>query len=473
MAVFLRFALVLLVGLLSACVWKPDPGVAPLKVLDQGVPVLTIAADEVVVGVAVRAGYGHDPVGKEGLAWVTANMLAHGGTPVDSAEDMRRRMGQAGSLPTFRVTADFTSYHLEALQGEEPEELVARVAAMLAHPDLSDDTLTRTIQETLSDLRCDGDNLATLALTLWIYEGHPYGHPCHGRTGSLPTITALDVRQFWQRTYVRGALQGYVVAPAAQKDALALALAQGLAPLPARLAARPVPAPVASPAGRKVLLVHAPDATTRVAIGALAVGTTDLRSAILGWALLPSRLEAALREANLGATVQFTLAGLLQPGWGVTAEVQDPAQIGEVIRIALETIELYAQTGPPEAELQTALAGALIRPPPAIRAYTEATEGLLGLQGVFSQQANQLPALTPALVNAELGRTLHPDDLRLVVVTPDPDAVRAALREDPAASAVQEGGAAPAAKDAGKAAPPTYRYKIDAVLTTTPEELVR
>jgi len=66
--------------------------------------------------------------------------------------------------------------------------------------------------------------LGSEAIRTWVFRGHPYGHLMEGRQGTLETIRASEVRQFWADRYVRPAVAGCVVGAAAAGDALGKAL---------------------------------------------------------------------------------------------------------------------------------------------------------------------------------------------------------------------------------------------------------
>jgi len=77
-AVFLSLGVLALGG----CYHK-NPGTVPYAAAEAPARVQRIdapAADVVRVQVTVRAGSAHDPTGREGTAWLTAELLRHGGT---------------------------------------------------------------------------------------------------------------------------------------------------------------------------------------------------------------------------------------------------------------------------------------------------------------------------------------------------------------------------------------------------------
>src|SRR5262245_50635737 len=79
-------AVVLALGVLAlgGCYHK-NPGPVPYAAAEgparvQRFDAPAAAADVVRLQVAIRAGSAHDPIGREGTAWLTAELLRHGGT---------------------------------------------------------------------------------------------------------------------------------------------------------------------------------------------------------------------------------------------------------------------------------------------------------------------------------------------------------------------------------------------------------
>ncbi len=67
--------------LLGACLYKPQPSHVPFDEARGAVRLVAVpaAGPATALEIAVRAGSAHDPVGKEGLAALTADLLRQGG----------------------------------------------------------------------------------------------------------------------------------------------------------------------------------------------------------------------------------------------------------------------------------------------------------------------------------------------------------------------------------------------------------
>jgi len=94
--------------LLSAC-WTRAPGPAPLALADGPVASFEerVPANAVDLVLAVRAGSAHDPVGAEGLAWLTAHSLVEGGGAA-----LQDQLYVLGTRLEVEVGPELVTFHL-------------------------------------------------------------------------------------------------------------------------------------------------------------------------------------------------------------------------------------------------------------------------------------------------------------------------------------------------------------------------
>lgn len=190
-------------------------GAAPLEA--RPVPVHASPGDgaSAVFTVRVDGGSAADPPGREGLAWVTADVVFRplaaadrtsawwvrpDGTeltlicPVSAAGECARALGDALVAPR-----------------PEPDALAAARAAAAGALSL----------EALPD-----DRLGPVALDLLVHRSRPTGHLAAGRTSVLPTLRPDEVLGFHRAWFTRGHLAVEVAGlPEADTRALATALA--------------------------------------------------------------------------------------------------------------------------------------------------------------------------------------------------------------------------------------------------------
>jgi len=145
----------------------------------------------------VRRGASSDPVGKEGLAAVTADMLDEG-SGEHSAIEMHQALARLGvqfdtdigsdaTVASFTVLSRFTAPALSLLS-----DIVVR-------PALRDGDFARVRQlrlHRLTQIRDMPGAVADRAFLKLLYGIHPYGHSPIGSEASLASMTVDDVRAF-------------------------------------------------------------------------------------------------------------------------------------------------------------------------------------------------------------------------------------------------------------------------------------
>ena len=212
----------LLAAILAVALALPA-GAVPLQAdtaqADTGMPVpgsdietVTLPSETPIVALRLMfdAGSMDDPEGKEGLALLTARMLAEASTAERSYADLvealypmaagidllaGREVTTIGGEVHRDTLADYTDLLLEAVgaPGFKQADLERHKGEMEAY-------LTTT-------LRSSNDELLGLeAMQQEIYAGHPYGHAPQGTVAGLASITIGDVKAFYARHYTRANL---------------------------------------------------------------------------------------------------------------------------------------------------------------------------------------------------------------------------------------------------------------------------
>ena len=161
----------------------------------------------VSVRVVLLAGSAADPPGREGAAWVAAQMLAHGGTRRRTYKQILDFLFPRGADVRVSVDKEMTCFRMDCHAGHA-EEMTDLLAEMLADPGWREEDFQRLRDDAIhyleADLRGENDEeLAREALYGSVFEGHPYAHPCQGRTGALRRLTLDQVREFHTAEYSR------------------------------------------------------------------------------------------------------------------------------------------------------------------------------------------------------------------------------------------------------------------------------
>lgn len=244
------------VALLTACtgvrMTPPSPALTRPPVL------LPVAEDPIIsFNISFPAGSQLDPPGKEGLAFLTASLMAEGATTRHSYAEILERLYPMAAGYQVRVDVEQVTFtgrvHRDHLQGYTQLLLDALRSPAFDSADF-DRLRQRTLNYLTRTLRYSSDEeLAKAVLYTELFAGTPYGHLPQGTVAGLEALTLEDVRRFYRTHYTRdtvllglaGSYPPELVAELARELA---ALPAGTPPLP------PPPSPRLS--ARQVVLVH-------------------------------------------------------------------------------------------------------------------------------------------------------------------------------------------------------------------------
>src|SRR5437899_1315195 len=152
-------------------------------------------------------GSAFDPPGKEGLAALTASMLAEGGTRSMSYDQIVQALYPIASSVNAQVDKEMTVFtgttHIENL-----DHYYALLRDMLLDPGFRAEDFKRLRDDAINFLKVslresNDEELGKEELYNIIYAGHPYGHHNTGKISSLEKLTLDDVRGFY-RDYYKG-----------------------------------------------------------------------------------------------------------------------------------------------------------------------------------------------------------------------------------------------------------------------------
>ena len=154
--------------------------------------------------VVFLAGSAADPVDKPGVAYLTAMMLANGGT-----KDMTYRQIVDALFPMAASVNAQVDKEMVTFSGETTVETLKPyyrlLSAMLLEPGWREDDFRRVKDDAINalkvGLRSNDEELAKEVLYTALFAGTPYGHYAAGTAGSLEKITLEDVKQFYHEQY--------------------------------------------------------------------------------------------------------------------------------------------------------------------------------------------------------------------------------------------------------------------------------
>ncbi|RKH03522.1 insulinase family protein [Corallococcus sp. CA053C] len=380
----------------------------------------------------LRGGAVTDPVGKEGLAALTAELLQKGAGSRDAQQFADAVDGVGGELEVIpgRDAVTLTGSFL----ARDSALMVELLSDMLVRPRFDAQELEKTRARRVSELAAakDGDPRALLGtyFDAFHFPSHPYGQPIGGSEASLPGLGRDDVLG-WAKANLGG--DRLILSVVGDFDAKALAAKLesalgGWAPAGQLLAPVPATAPTK---GRRVLLVDKPDATqTYFWIGNTGIPRTDpdrvaveLGNTVLG-GRFTSLLNTELRvKTGLTYGARSSLFPGLQAGPLAIFSYTQTDTTGRAIDLALDVLSRYRKDGMDDATLASAQAYVLGQFPPKLETGAQLAMKLseLAFYGLDAQDVNgfagAISGTTRDSVRTVLQRVLPaPQDLTFVLI---------------------------------------------------------
>jgi zinc protease len=400
-----------------------------------------------------------DPVGKEGVASLTAAMLAEGGSrsmPYDEIVEAMYPMATSFGWQTDKEMTVFAgTTHVDNL-----EKYYALIRDMLLDPGFREDDFARLKADAVNYLKVslrqgNDEELGKEYLYQIIYAGHPYGHHNMGTVSSLERLTLDDVREFYRANYTQGNLV-IGLAGGYPSDFTARMLADFAKLPPGGAAAKQFAQPVVKP-GMRVEIIQRETRATAISMGfpipvnrshkdwpALALVASYLgqhRSSV-------SHLYQRLREArglNYGdyAYVEYFPRGMFQftpdPNLGRSTQIfqiwirpVEPQNSMFALRGALYEYDKLVREGIPQKDFE-AIRDFLVKYSNVLTATQGARLGYAldsryyGTPEYTSFMRERLSRLTLADVNRAIKQYLATDRMRIVIITKDAGALRDAI----------------------------------------------
>ncbi len=404
-------------------------------------------------------GSASDPKGKEGVASLTAAMLAEGGSralPYDQIVAQMYPMATGFGWQADKEMTVFTgTTHVDNL-----EKYYSLIRDMLLDPGFREEDFTRLKTNAVSYLKvqlreANDEELGKEYLYNLLYAGHPYEHHSIGRISSLEKLTIADVRDFYAKNYTRanvvlGLAGGYPADFPARVEADFAKLPAG-AGSPKKFAAPRVPA------GMRIDIVKRETRATAFSLGfpipvtrghkdwpALALVASYLgqhRSSV-------SHLYQRLREArglNYGdyAYVEYFPRGMFQftpdPNLGRSSQIfqiwirpVEPQNAHFTLRATLYEFDKLVREGMKQQDFE-GIREFLVKYGNVLTSTQSAQLGYAldsryyGTPDFNSYMRDALSKLTLADVNRAIKQHFSGNNMRVVVVTKDAEALRDAI----------------------------------------------
>jgi zinc protease len=250
------------------------PSIAPAEDTKVASPVKTTVLPSpsdplVALRFVLAVGSQNDPPGKEGLAALTAAMVAEGGTRSLSYDQLLAAFYPIAATLDGACRKEVTAFSGVVHRDNLPA-YIPLATEMITQPRFAPEDFERLRNEAIDYvtkyLRGNNDEeLGKWTLQVELYKDHPYGHPDRGTARGLQAITLDDVKQFHRAHYARGAIEVGMAGGLADRD-VQMVLSR-LGPLSdARVEPPGLPAP-RRPRGLEITIVEKPADATAISIG--------------------------------------------------------------------------------------------------------------------------------------------------------------------------------------------------------------
>lgn len=328
--------------------------------LASGLRVWTVrhpAIPVVTLMLLIRRGAADDPVGKEGLAAITVDMMDEGSGD-RSAIEIHEGLARLGAQLDSDIGADASLLTVTALSRFTAPALTL-LADIVSRPSLHESDFERVRQlrlHRLAQLRDMPGAVADRAFVRLLYGAHPYGHTPLGTESALASLTVDDVHGFHKRM-IRPADAVVVVAgdcDHASVEAFAAEAFQGWTGAPDATGV-PMPGLPNPPRLNVIARPGAPQSELRIGHVAVARDTPDYHALVAANMVLGgqfvSRINLNLREAKgmtYGARTSFDFRRMPGP-FSLQVSVQTAAT-AQAIHESLDEIAAIRGSRPVSAD---------------------------------------------------------------------------------------------------------------------------
>jgi zinc protease len=447
---FSRVWFVLSILLLTTAVASADPRVVQLPGKS---PLVTLR-------IVFTTGAASDPASSPGLSHLTAEMLGDSGT-----KDLTYKQIVDAMYPMATSVQVYSDKEMTTFVGETHrdnlDKFYALMRDMILHPGWRPDDFARVRDDSVNALKVSlrGNNdeeLAKEELYNAIYRGRPYGHEDLGTVSALKKLTIADLQGFYRQHYTQanliiGIAGGYPPEfPARVKRdfaALPAGTADGFNELPA-------PARITH---NRVTLIQKDTRSVAWSLGyAIDVkrGDPDFPALLLMTSWLGQHRESGgrlygrmreLRGLNYGdyAYLEYFPQGMFrfEPEPNIARHQQifqiwirpvEPPNAVYALRLAMFELDKLLKNGIPEADFEKTRSflskyiNILTKTKSSELGYAIDSE-YYGTPGYNEYVKSALAKLTVADVNAAIRRHMHAENIEIVGVAKDTDAISSAL----------------------------------------------
>jgi zinc protease len=398
-------------------------GLTVLFLEKHGVPIVNFAA-------LMKTGAAADPLGEEGLASITAQLLRKG-TQKRTAQQFAADSDFTGGSIEADASADFSSVSGEFLNKDLARGLDLFSDALL-HPVFPQPEVDKLLAQSLDGVRAAKDEARSVLGTYYnayLFNGNGYGRTSDGDEISLTKIHRDAIVKFYESYYAPGNIILAVAGDFQTAD-----MKQKLEEVFGQWPSKPVAAvriPALPPVkGKKLLLVDKPDATqTYFAIGnvATAAGDPDRVAIRLVNTVFGGRFTSLLNEAlrvesglTYGAISAFDPRKAPGP-FGIYSYTKNESTV-QAIDMALQVLQKLHKQGITADELASAKSYIKGQFPPSLETSKQLAQiiAINEFYGLDDREINdleaRLDAVTPAIAQQVIQKHFPTDNLVFTLI---------------------------------------------------------
>jgi zinc protease len=180
------------------------------------------------------AGSAHDPKGKEGLAALTAAMVAASGSRERKIDEVTKALFPLAGSFSEQTDKEMTTF-TGSTHKDNWDQYLGIALPLLVDPGFREEDFRRLKDAQKNALVLDlkdnnEEEFGKERLQANVFAGTPYGHPVLGTVKGIESITLDDVRNFYRQAYQQGAVRVGISGDVS--DAMVASLKNALARLP-------------------------------------------------------------------------------------------------------------------------------------------------------------------------------------------------------------------------------------------------
>ena len=228
------------------------------------------AVPQINVKLLFQSGSAHDPKGKEGLAALSAAMIADAGSGPMKIDEIKKALFPMAASFAAQVDKEMTTF-TGVVHKDNARAFLDVALPQLSEPGFREEDFARLKDAQRNALNEDlksanDEELGKELLQVEAFVGTPYGHPVLGTTAGLAAITLDDVKAFVKEHYTRANLTLGISGELSEEGNAKLS--QEFAKLPdGPVPGEPQGVAARTPKGRQVTIVDKETRATAISFG--------------------------------------------------------------------------------------------------------------------------------------------------------------------------------------------------------------